>query len=277
VSGGGDTASPLQFRPLEIELGTTAVLVGAAFVAGTIDAIAGGGGLVTVPALIWAGLPTEIVLGTNKGQSVFGSFAAMMRFGRSGLLDKPRARRTFPAGLLGAAAGAFAVAYGIEHGKATGHGDAMKSVVLALLVGVAVLLLAKPKTLVPKGEKPARPHLWAVVIATLIGAYDGFFGPGTGTFLILAFVVVLKDAAAQASADAKVVNFASNLASMIVFQVAGWIRWEIALPMAAAQFAGGLFGGELTVRGGDALVRRVTPVVLVAVAAKLAYDLLVAS
>jgi uncharacterized membrane protein YfcA len=258
---------------LEIPLPEVSLLAAAAFVAGTVDAIAGGGGLVTVPALIWAGLPTELVLGTNKGQSVFGSFAALMRFGRSGLLDKPRARRTFPAALIGAALGAYAVAYGIEHGKAMRQGDIMRPVVLALLVGVAVLLLAKPRTLVPNGAPPRRPHMWAVAIALVIGAYDGFFGPGTGTFLILAFVVVLKDAAAQASADAKVVNFASNLASMIVFSVCGWIRWDVALPMAAAQFAGGLFGAQLTVRGGDVLVRRVTPVVLVGVAAKVAWDL----
>lgn len=249
-------------EPLQI-----ALLAGAAFVAGTFDAIAGGGGIVTVPALLWAGLPPDIALGTNKGQSVFGSFAATLRFGRSGLLDKARARRTFPAALLGAAAGALLVAFGVPR-------DALKPVILTLLVALAAFLLLRPATLVPHGERPRHPHLVAIAIALVVGAYDGFFGPGTGTFLILAFVMWLKDAAAQASADAKVVNFASNLASLIVFWTCGWVRWDIALPMAAAQFAGGAFGAHLTVKGGDRLVRRVTPAVVLLIAAKVAYDLL---
>lgn len=250
-----------------------AVLTAVAFAAGTVDAIAGGGGILTVPALLWAGLPTNIVLGTNKGQSVFGSGAALARFARAGLIDRARARRTFVAGLLAAALGAFAVAALVAAGEQE-HRDDLRPVVLTLLVAVAAFLLLKPAALVPTGDPPRRPHLVAAAIAAVIGAYDGFFGPGTGTFLILAFVVWLKDAAAQASADAKVVNFASNLASLIVFAAFGWVRWEIALPMAAAQFAGGVFGAHLTVRGGDRIVRRVTPVVVVAVAAKLAWDLL---
>lgn len=251
---------------MTLEPSVIALLAGAAFVAGTVDAIAGGGGIVTVPALLWAGLPPQMALGTNKGQSVFGSFAAMARFGRAGLLDRARARRTFPAGLLASAAGALLV---FEVPR-----DALRPVVLAMLVAVAVFLLVRPRALVPSGDAPRRPHLVAVAIAAVVGAYDGFFGPGTGTLLILAFVLFLKDTAAQASADAKVVNFASNLASVVVFAWCGWIRWEISLPMAAGQFAGGIFGAQLTLRGGDALVRRVTPVVLAAVAAKLAWDLL---
>jgi uncharacterized membrane protein YfcA len=239
-----------------------------AFVAGTVDAIAGGGGVLTVPALLWAGLPPTLVLGTNKGQSVFGSGAAMLRFGRAGLLDRARARRTFPAAIVAAAAGALLVAFEVSR-------DALKPVMLVLLVAVAAFLVLRPATLVPKGDAPRHPHLVGVAIAAVVAAYDGFFGPGTGTFLILAFVLWLKDDAAQASADAKVVNFASNLASLVVFAYCGWVRWEISLPMAAAQFAGGAFGAQLTVRGGDVLVRRVTPFVVVAVAVKLAYDLLV--
>ncbi len=242
------------------------MLVVVAFVAGVVDAIAGGGGLLTVPALIWAGLPPLLVLGTNKGQSVFGSFASMLRYGRAGLLDRRRARRTFPAALLGEAVGALLVAFEVPSG-------ALKPVILGLLVVVAAALLLRPSTLVPKGGPAARPNRIAVACALVIGAYDGFFGPGTGTFLILAFVLWLKDTATQASADAKVVNFGSNLASVIVFSFCGYVRWPIALPMAAAQFAGGVVGAHLPVRGGDRLVRRVVPAVVVAVSMKLAFDL----
>jgi len=251
---------------LEISLGLTLWLAAAAFAAGVVDAIAGGGGLITVPALLATGLPPEIVLGTNKGQSVFGSFASMMRYGRAGLLDRARARRTFPAALVGATVGAILVAFEVPR-------DALKPVILALLVAVAAFLLVRPTTLTPKGAPPARPQLVAVSCALVIAAYDGFFGPGTGTFLILVFVLWLKDTATRASADAKVVNFGSNLASVIVFAWCGWVRWRIALPMAAAQFAGGIVGAHLTVKGGDKIVRRVVPVVVLAAAAKLAYDL----
>ena len=255
-----------RLRRVPVSLTHLALLVAAAFVAGTVDAIAGGGGVITLPCLLWAGLPPQIALGTNKGQSVFGSFSAMARFGRAGLIDRARARRTFPAALVGATLGALLVAFAVPR-------DALKPVILALLVAVAVFLVLRPSTLVPSGPAPRRPHLAAIAIAAVIGAYDGFFGPGTGTFAIIAFVWWLKDAAAQASADAKVVNFGSNLASMIVFAFCGWIRWEVALPMAAAQFAGGAFGAHLTVRGGDKLVRRVAPFAVLGVAAKLAYDL----
>jgi uncharacterized membrane protein YfcA len=248
-------------------VGQIALLAAAAFVAGVVDAIAGGGGLVSVPALLWAGLPPQIALGTNKGQSVFGSFAAMLRYGRAGLLDRERARVTFPVGLAAAAAGALVVAFGVPR-------EALRPAILALLVAVAGFLLLRPSTLVPHGAPPRRPLLVAAAIAATCAAYDGVFGPGTGTFLILAFVLWLKDGAAQASADAKVVNFASNLASVIVFAFCGWVRWEIALPMAAAQFAGGVVGAGLAVRRGDGLVRRVVPFVVVAVAAKCAFDLI---
>jgi uncharacterized membrane protein YfcA len=200
---------------------------------------------------------------------VFGSFASLARYRHSGLVDHGRARWTWPAALFGAAAGAVAIAQ--LEARAPG---VLKPLVLGLLVAVATLLAFRPTTLVPHGAPPARPRLVALAIATLLGAYDGFFGPGTGTFVILAFVWWLKDTPQRASADAKVVNFASNLASVIVFAKYGWVRWEIALPMAAAQFAGGVLGAHVAVRRGDALVRRVVLLVVVAVALKLGWDLL---
>ena len=109
--------------------------------------------------------------------------------------------------------------------------------------------------------------------AALIGAYDGFFGPGTGTFLIVAFVALLGLGLAHASAEAKVVNFASNLAALVLFAVRGTVLWRVALPMAAAQLAGGWIGAHLAVRRGDALVRRVVVGVALALAAKVAWDM----
>jgi hypothetical protein len=110
-------------------------------------------------------------------------------------------------------------------------------------------------------------------VALAIGAYDGFFGPGTGTFLIVASVAFLGDGLTEASAGAKVVNFASNLAAVILFAARGVVLWKVALPMAAGQLCGGWIGAHLAVRRGDALVRRVAVLVSLVLAAKVAWDL----
>jgi uncharacterized membrane protein YfcA len=244
-----------------------AVLVAVALAAGTVDAIAGGGGLLTVPALLAAGLPPHLALATNKGQSVFGSFAAMVRFAGAGLVDGRRARVAFPAGLAGALLGAAAVLLVPP--------ETLRPVVLVLLAAAALFVGLRRPGSVPIEPAPTRRGAPALVaaIALAIGAYDGFFGPGTGTFLIVAFVALLGDGLSRASASAKVVNFASNLAALALFASRGVVVWRIALPMAAAQLAGGWIGAHLAVRRGDALVRRVVVAVTLALALKLAWDM----
>lgn len=251
----------------DVSLAHLAVLVLVSLVAGTVDAIAGGGGLLTVPALLWAGLPPHLALGTNKGQSVFGSFSALARFSQSGLIDGRRARITFPLGLAGSLVGAALV---LEVSP-----SALRPVVLALLASAALFVGMRRPGRTPLEDAPRRPGvtLAAGGIALVIGGYDGFFGPGTGTFLIVAFVALLGDGLAHASASAKVVNFASNLAAVLLFASRGVVVWRVALPMAAAQLVGGWIGAHLAVRRGDALVRRVVVAVALALAAKLAWDM----
>ncbi len=250
----------------EPSLTTIALLAGVALVAGTADAVAGGGGLLTLPALLLTGLTPHQALATNKGQSVFGSFAALARYARAGLVDGRRARITFPLGLAGSLAGAALVLAVPPR--------ALRGLVLGLLVSAAVFVaLRRPPGPRAASLRPAvRPAL-AGGIALAIGAYDGFFGPGTGTFLIVAFVALLGDGLTRASADAKVVNFASNLAAMALFASRGAVAWRLALPMAAAQLLGGWLGAHLAVRHGDVLVRRVAVAIALALAARLAWDL----
>lgn len=243
-----------------------ALLVAASLLAGLVDAVAGGGGLVTVPALLAAGLPPHLALGTNKGQSVFGALAALWRFGRAGMIEGRRARLTFPLGLAGSIAGAALVLLV--------RPEVLRPLVLALLVGAAAFVTIRRTPTVPRERPLARGRAAAAVIALLLGAYDGFFGPGTGTFLIVAFVALLGDSLARASASAKVVNFASNLAALAVFASQGVVLWHVALPMAAAQFAGGWLGAHLTVRGGDRVVRRAVLVVVGGLAVKITRDIL---
>lgn len=247
-----------------------AALCVAALLAGVIDAIAGGGGLLTVPALLSAGLPPHLVLGTNKGQSVFGSGAALVRFAKARLIRGPRAALMFPLGFVGSLCGAAAVLLV--------NPAVLRPLVIALLMLAAVLVLtgmgnkSNPASR-PRARQGASGAVAAGLIALGMGAYDGFFGPGTGTFLIAAFVAVLGESLTAASAAAKVVNFASNLAAVILFAARGAVLWRIALPMALAQFAGGWIGAHFTIKGGDVLVRRAMILVVAALILKLGHDL----
>lgn len=258
-------------RPVQVSAWATAGLVLAAFTAGAVDAVAGGSGVIALPALLAAGLPPHLALGTNKAQGVFGTFASTLRYGRAGLLDRKRARVTFPLGLAGSLCGAALV---LLVPPAT-----LRPVVLVLLVVAAVAVALRPRSRVPRpaGSLPpgARaPNLTAAIVALVLGAYDGFFGPGAGTFLILALAFLFALPLQRASADAKPINFASNLAALVLFSARGAVLWNLALPMAAAQFAGGYFGAHLTVRGGDRVVRFVMLAVVLALVAKLGADML---
>lgn len=244
--------------------GVLALLACAGFLAGFVDAIAGGGGLVTVPVLLATGLSPTLVLGTNKAQSVFGSAAALTKYARSGLVDRGRA---LPAFLLGASGAVLGVRLVTSLPPAV-----LRPVVLVLLVGVALSMLLRPR--LGQGTQRFRGGgRLAPLFALAMGTYDGFFGPGTGTFLVFGFVLLFGESLREASANAKVVNFASNLASVALFGAAGAVVWRIALPMAAAQVAGGWTGARLAAQVGDGLVRRTLVVVSLGVVLKLAWDL----
>lgn len=236
-----------------------------AFLAGTVDAIAGGGGLITLPALLTAGLPPHLALGTNKGQSVWGSGAALVAFWRAGRVDGSQAAFAFPLGLIGAAIGAELVLL-VDR-------DALRPIVIVMLIAAAALLLVKKPARDEDEPRGRRYLILAAVLAFVIGAYDGFFGPGTGTFLIVGFVALCGKSLTRATADAKVVNFASNLASVTAFGIAGTVAWTVALPMAAGQLVGGLVGARLAIKGGAKLIRLGVLVVSGALVVKLVLDL----
>lgn len=244
--------------------GTDALLALVALVAGTVDAIGGGGGLLTLPVLLAVGLPPHLALGTNKGQSVFGAAAALVRFSRAGLVPADRARWTFPLGFLGSLVGAGLVLWV--------RPDVLRPVVLALLVAAAVFVVLRPA--VAGGREPSRAVLPAAALAFGVGAYDGFFGPGAGTLLIVGLAGLLALPLRQASAEAKVINFASNLAAALLFAWRGTVVWHTALPMAAGQLFGGWLGAHLTVRGGERTVRWMVLCVVAALVLKLSFDAL---
>lgn len=250
---------------VHVSLGWRIGLVVAAFVAGTLDAIGGGGGLITLPALLAAGIPPHFALGTNKGQSIFGTFAALARYAKEGMIDGRRALWMFPIAFVGSAVGARLV---LRIAPAV-----LRPVVLVLLVAVALFLaLRRP----PKPRVQAagtRELVLSCLLAFVIGGYDGFFGPGTGTFLIVGFVGILGVGLARASAEAKVVNGASNLAALATFATSHVVLWSVALPMAAAQIAAGSLGAHLAIKGGDRWVRRVVLLIVSGLVIKIALDL----
>ncbi len=249
-----------------MDLAAIVLLSAAALLAGLVDAMAGGGGLLTLPALLVAGLPVPLAVGTNKGQAVFGSGAALLAFWRADRLEPQRIPLLFFSGFAGSLGGAWAVTLLSP--------ALLKPVVLVLLVLVAGALALRPSMGALQRKVGGRPMLRSVAIGAAIGAYDGFLGPGTGTFLILAFVTWLGDDLVGASAHAKVVNFASNLAALLLFAAKGLVRWELALPMAVAQALGATLGARLALRGGDQVLRWVVLAVVTALALKLGADVL---
>ena len=243
---------------------TLGLLVVAALGAGIVDAIAGGGGLITLPALLAAGLPPSLALGTNKGGSVWGSGAALVAYWRAGAVDRKQALFAFPLAFAGSLVGAHLVLRIAP--------DVLRPVIIGLLlVAAALLIMRKPGSDTVVGTP--RPAV-AAALALVIGCYDGFFGPGTGTFLIVGFVALCGKLLPQATADAKVVNFASNLAAVATFSSAGTIVWAAALPMAAGQLVGGVIGARLALRGGAGLIRGVVLAVSGALVVKLGVDLM---
>lgn len=248
---------------MEVSNGVVALLGMAAFAAGLVDAIAGGGGLLTVPSLLAAGLPPQIALATNKGQASFGAVSSFTSFWARGGIDKNRAPLAFACGFIGSLVGARVLLLI--------RPEPLRPVVLVLLL-VAAGIVSYPR----KPQAHARPWAMAALgpITFALGFYDGFFGPGVGSMLIVAFVLVFGDSLTRASGNAKVTNLASNLAALALFASRGAVVWKIALPMAAANAAGAFVGARLAVKRGDRFVRMVVLVVVTALVSKMAWDLL---
>jgi uncharacterized membrane protein YfcA len=239
------------------------LLVAAGFGAGFVDAIAGGGGLVTVPALLAAGLPPHLALATNKGQAVFGAVSSFVGYARRGAVDRSRAPAAFALGFAGSVLGALA--------QLAVSPALLRPVVIVLLV-VSAVVVAWPRHAAARAPL-AHAALWGAVAALALGAYDGFFGPGVGTMLLVAFVLIYGDALTRASGNAKVVNLASNVAAFGLFAWRGNIVWGIALPMAAANVAGAWTGAHVAISRGDRFIRVVVLAVVAALVVKLASDL----
>ena len=248
----------------DLTIATALFLLAASFFAGFIDSIAGGGGLIQLPALL-IGLPkteTAEVLGTNKLSSIFGTSTAAALY-RKQIKPDPKVLLAMglPA-LLGSAGGAM-LASKIPT-------SSMRPMVLVLLIVVAVYTWFKPD--LGKFENlrhlPRRRVQIAALAGVIIGFYDGIFGPGTGSFLMLILVASLGYAFITASAIAKVVNVATNVGAIMVFGINGAVIWQIGIIMGVANISGAIIGARLAIKGGSTLVRKVFLLVTVALIVK---------
>ena len=246
-----------------------ATLMLAAFAAGWVDAVVGGGGLLLLPALLVAapGMPLPTALGTNKLAAICGTSTAAVTYARRTKVDWA---------VAGPAAGCAVLCAGVG---ATLAGrippTAYRPVVLGVLVAVALFVTLRPTVGLlaqPAKRTPGRRALVIALAGGLIAAYDGLIGPGTGTFLVLAFTTVIGADFVHGSAMAKLINTGTNLGALVVFAGSGHVNWALGAGMAVCNIAGAVLGARMALRRGSGFVRVVLLLVVLALIGKLGVD-----
>lgn len=228
---------------------TIALLCLAAFSSGLVDSIAGGGGMIQLPAIMLTGIPTQVALGTNKFVSSLGTTCALMNFARKGLVLWKPAIIGVPFTLIGSIIGSRYI-ISVDSAMAA-------KIVLALLPFAALIMLI-PHKAVPSRESftALTLYLFTPLVAFCIGFYDGIFGPGTGTFYIIAFHFVLRMTLVPASATAKVFNLTSNIGAVAVFLWHDQVLFYYAIPMAVMNILGGIIGSQMAIHIGQKIVQK---------------------
>ncbi|MDD9855239.1 MAG: TSUP family transporter [Gammaproteobacteria bacterium] len=229
------------------------MLFAVAAVAGWVDVIAGGGGLLTIPAMLFAGLPPAAAIATNKVQGSFGTFIASVVFVRNNAVNLSGIRWPLVMTFAGSVAGSWAVLQ-ID-------AQILAWILPPLLAAVGLYFLLNPN-IDDRARKQKTPWLvFAAGVAPLLGFYDGFFGPGTGSLMALALVWCCGYGLTAATAHAKLLNFVSNISSLIYFILFGDIVWSVGAVMVAGQIIGAFTGARMALQKGATLIR---PVVVVA-------------
>lgn len=249
-----------------ISMGMVIFLFVTGFVASFIDSVVGGGGLVTLPALLMTGLPITHVLGTNKLAASMGSVTSMITFIRSGKINLSLVKWLVPLSFIGSMSGAYMVRYVPS--------EFMKPLVVILLVVVAFYTVFKKDwgDISTYDGLSKKTGIISGLVAFVIGFYDGFFGPGTGSFLIFAFLLLGFDFVSS-SGNAKALNFASNIAAMITFLWLGYVHLEYSLIMGFGMILGAIAGTRVAIRKGAAYVKPLFVSVTIILVGKQLWDL----
>jgi uncharacterized protein len=264
--------TPETWGALNLSALSLTALIAAAFVAGWVDAVVGGGGLIQLPALL-IGLPSNtppaVILGTNKISSFCGTATSSLTYALRIPLDWWTVLPLVIASALGSALGASLAKLLPK--------DAFTPIVLAALIGVGLYVWRRPQLGMVSVRKHAgrRHYGLTALIGLVVGAYDGFLGPGTGSFFVILLVAVLGYGFLQASATAKIANLVTNLSAIVVFGLSGSVLWVLGLMMGTANLIGGYLGARTAISRGNSFVRKVFLIVLSGLIIKLGYDVVV--
>lgn len=249
----------ITYYAMDIDI--IAILTAVAFCAGFFDAIAGGGGLITVPALFLAGMDPVAALATNKFQASAGSVSATVAFARKGLVEWKTGRVLAAFSMMGGILGALFVSYMDKNW--------LEASIPVLLLLVAGYFAFAPRLDDDKRKKRMTLLMFAILVAPFIGFYDGVFGPGTGSFFMVGLTLLCGLPVMRAVSFTKLANAACNLGALFIFLLKGAIFWSLAISMAFGAFAGAQLGARCAVKVGTRLVRPMVVVVCCALAIKL--------
>lgn len=236
------------------------------FFTGFVDSIAGGGGLISLPSLLAVGVPAHLALGTNKFSAFLGTGLSAAYFARKGHVQWAAAAYSFVGALVGSATGARLALLVDER---------MLSWFMIIVIPLAALLIIFKKDMGSEERtlSPLRTAVLGLFAGFVIGCYDGFIGPGTGTMLILAFTAIMGMGLLTACGNAKIVNFASNFAAVLTFMHSGDVDYSLGIPCAACAILGNFVGARLAIRNGSKIVRPMMLFVVALLLIKVAWDL----
>ncbi|WP_117192674.1 TSUP family transporter [Rhizobium terrae] len=240
------------------------LLLLAAFFAGFVDSIAGGGGLIAIPAMLIAGIPPLEALATNKLQSQFGAASATIAYARRGHVNLKSQLPMAGVALIGGAIGAFLASMV--------PATFLAAAIPFLLIAIAIFFTLKPNLNDVDSHRRVTPLLFGLTIVPLIGLYDGVFGPGAGSFYMLGFVLLAGFGMLKATAHTKLINLGSNFGSFLAFAATGSVLWKIGLLMGVGQFLGAQIGSRLAMKNGAKLIKPLLVLSCLALALKLIAD-----
>lgn len=239
----------------------------AGFLGAMVDAIVGGGGLITIPALLAAGLPTHLALGTNKFASSMGTIASSYHYYKSGNVSFKLLKYLLPFSLIGSAIGVLTVL--------AINPDFLKGFIIIMVLLIGVYTLAKKDLgLHNKFDGITKKKIMmAIALALGLGFYDGFFGPGTGSFIIFGLIAIFGFDFKKASANSKLMNFTSNFTALVLFLINGQILFKTGIPMAISMVIGARVGAHLAVTKGARFIKPVFILVSFALVIKMCFDI----
>lgn len=233
----------------------------AAIFAGFVDSIAGGGGLITIPVLLIAGIAPLESIATNKLQSQFGSASATIAYARKGHVKLKEQLPMAAMAALGGAIGALLASIV--------PAEFLTTAIPFLLVAIAIFFAIKPNLGDLESHRRVTPFVFGLTAVPIVGLYDGVFGPGAGSFYMLGFVLLAGFGLLKATAHTKLINLGSNFGSFLVFAASGSVLWKIGLMMGVGQFIGAQIGSRLAMRNGAKIIKPLLVISCIALATKL--------